>query len=183
MYIQDTAFCFVFPPSLPSPAPLPIPPTYIHPYPTLFSSEKLNPHHHLHRIRNPRTRRIRKLISRSNRHIGIVNFRRRRRRRSRQRKVRSLQYRGTDGESCGNVNNVCDVAIDVGEVYTRGGNKTKEYQSSINISLKKKEERGEEIFLPGPKALVLTNVPKLPMNNDSRGVRPNEMATSLIVCG
>lgn len=143
MYIQDTAFCFFFPPPLPSPAPLPIPPTYIHPYPTLFSSEQLNPYHHLHRIRNPRTRRIRKLISRTNRHIGIINFRRRRRRRSRQRKVRSLQYRGTDRESRGNVNNMCDVAIDVGEVYTRGGNKTKEYQSSINTSLKKKEGGGE----------------------------------------
>lgn len=182
MYIQATTFWLLLSSisSLPCPSPSRSP---HYPHPTLFSSEQLNPYHHLHRIRNPRTRRIRKLISRTNRHIGIINFRRRRRRRSRQRKVRSLQYRGTDGESCGNVNNVCDVAIDVGEVYTRGDNNKTPRTLATKTSLKKKEGRGEEIFLPGPKALVLTNVPKLPMNNDSRGVRPNEMATSLIVCG
>lgn len=181
MYIQDTAFVSSFLHLFP-PLPLSLPLSTLSPS-NIFFPEQLNPSHHLHRIRNPRTRRIRKLISRSNRHIGIINFRRRRRNRSRQRKVRSLQYRGTDGESCWNVNNVCDVAIDVGEVYTRGGNNKNQRTLVTNTSLKKKEGRGEEIFLPGPNALVLTNVPKLPMNNDSRGVRPNEMATSLMVCG
>lgn len=122
-YCVYTSYDFLF--LLSSTSSLPCPSPYLRPSLSnimFFLSEQLNPYHHLHRIRNPRTRRIRKLISRTNRHIGIINFRRRRRRRSRQRKVRSLQYRGTDGESCWNVNNVCDVAIDVGEVYTRGGN-------------------------------------------------------------